>query len=222
MRRVSMSRIMPNPDTVDVHPLGSAPEDSIIMPDTIDQSTLLSMLMGSQGGAQSGGLDLQSLLTAHGAGGEASGLSSGDPLQLVMRWLEQRRAAEASVPEEEPPSEAELELLRLEEMRQARQKREEIRELNRLIKEVCAERDSFVERFDTIAAALGACHLCFRDGLDLTCPVCGGQGRPGWRLPEPEAFREYIAPAVNRVRALTRKRHGGRTAHTGEASQTPE
>lgn len=191
------------------------------MPDTIDQKTLLSMLMNSQGGAQSD-LDLQSLLTSVGAGGEAGGSLSGDQTQLIMRWLEERRAATAaSSVEEAPPSEAELGLLRLEEQREARQKRAEMRELNRMIEEVCAERDALVERNDTLAAALGACHLCFGEGEDLTCPNCGGQGKPGWRLPDPIAFREYIAPAVNRVRALQSRRQRGKPPQSGAPRHPP-
>lgn len=54
-------------------------------------------------------------------------------------------------------------------------------------------------RNDTMAAALGACHLCF--GEDRACEVCHGTGLPGWRTPERNAFRRYVRPAVQRVNA---------------------
>jgi len=47
-------------------------------------------------------------------------------------------------------------------------------------------------RNDTLAAATGACHLCWGD--DLLCPLCVGRGGPGWQPPDPWAHQRYIAP----------------------------
>jgi hypothetical protein len=62
-----------------------------------------------------------------------------------------------------------------------------------------AEVDALRGRNDALAAALGACHLCFGD--DRGCEVCHGTGLPGWRPPEGNAFRRYVLPALRRVRA---------------------
>jgi len=55
---------------------------------------------------------------------------------------------------------------------------------------------------DTLAAALGACRVCW--GGDVDCPECGGRGRTGSAVPDPALFRELVVPAVRRVRSLDR------------------
>jgi hypothetical protein len=55
------------------------------------------------------------------------------------------------------------------------------------------------ERCDTVAAALGACALCW--GHDPGCRACRGHGLPGRRLPDDDLFAEYVLPAVRLVRA---------------------
>lgn len=54
-----------------------------------------------------------------------------------------------------------------------------------------------------LANALGAC-TCW--GEDLNCPECGGEGAPGWSLPETHAFKEYVQPAIETVRHELRLR----------------
>lgn len=53
------------------------------------------------------------------------------------------------------------------------------------------------ERCDTIAAALGACALCW--GHDSACRACRGHGLPGRSLPDEALFFEYVMPAVRLV-----------------------
>lgn len=55
---------------------------------------------------------------------------------------------------------------------------------------------------DTLASALGACPICW--GGDLACEVCAGRGRAGYAAPDPALFREFVLPAVERVRAMRR------------------
>ena len=55
------------------------------------------------------------------------------------------------------------------------------------------------ERCDTIAAALGACALCW--GHEPTCRACRGHGVPGRSLPDEALFIEYVMPAVRLVGA---------------------
>jgi hypothetical protein len=55
------------------------------------------------------------------------------------------------------------------------------------------------ERCDTLAAALGACALCW--GHDPACRACRGHGLPGHSLPDESLFFEYVLPVVRLVRA---------------------
>jgi hypothetical protein len=51
---------------------------------------------------------------------------------------------------------------------------------------------------DTVAAALGACRVCW--GGDEECHECEGDGRPGSRRPDPVMFDRLVVPAVRRAR----------------------
>ena len=55
------------------------------------------------------------------------------------------------------------------------------------------------EQCDTLAAALGACALCW--GHDPACRACRGHGLPGHSLPDEALFYEYVLPAVRLMRA---------------------
>jgi hypothetical protein len=55
------------------------------------------------------------------------------------------------------------------------------------------------ERCDTVAAALGACGLCW--GQDSSCRACRGQGGPGHCIPDKELFYEFVVPAVRLMHA---------------------
>jgi hypothetical protein len=179
------------------------------------QAALLSSLMGGQ----TSGVDLQSLIAAHaGDTGEAPD----ERLNIALQWLEQRRATAAqSVPEAAPPSAAELELERVEEMRLRRERhdahRAEARQLQTVMNSLYAEVETLRARNDTLAVALGACYLCF--GEDVTCAECNGHGRPGSLLPDISAFRKYVAPAENRVRATQTKAQSGTSPFTGKEYQ---
>src|SRR5688500_9436515 len=59
---------------------------------------------------------------------------------------------------------------------------------------------------DTLAAALGACPICW--GGDRTCETCDGYGRVGSYRPDPALYVRLVAPAVRRVQTLTQA--GGR------------
>ena len=58
---------------------------------------------------------------------------------------------------------------------------------------------------DTVAAALGACPICW--GGDLQCHACQGHGRAGFTLPACDLFQELVAPAVKRVMRARRGRY---------------
>jgi hypothetical protein len=60
-----------------------------------------------------------------------------------------------------------------------------------------AARDALMalqSRTTVLASALGACAECW--GTEAGCPVCHGNGRPGWTSPDPASFEAWVAPAV--------------------------
>lgn len=88
-----------------------------------------------------------------------------------------------------------------------------------------AELEALRTRNDALAAAVGACYLCFGD--DPLCEECGGRGVPGSLAPEPAAFRKYVHPALHRAQAAEsgrrryttpRQRDPGQTRKTAEAA----
>jgi hypothetical protein len=78
-----------------------------------------------------------------------------------------------------------------------------VNHLSETTKRLFAEREAAQLRIEGLAAALGACPICFGD--DLLCDTCRGQGVPGGRAPEPAAFRRYVGPAVDRVRTALQR-----------------
>ena len=66
------------------------------------------------------------------------------------------------------------------------------------------ELEQLRHRNDQLAAALGACYLCW--GEDPVCPICEGAGVPGASPPRPRYFAVYVLPVLNRLR---RKPAGG-------------
>lgn len=78
-----------------------------------------------------------------------------------------------------------------------------IEELSDTARRLFAEREEVRRRVEELAAALGACPVCFGD--DLLCPTCHGAGEPGARAPDPVAFRRFVVPALDRARAVMRR-----------------
>lgn len=70
--------------------------------------------------------------------------------------------------------------------------------LRRVTTTMYAELEDLRERNDALAAALGACYLCW--GEDLGCEVCQGQGQPGAFVLDKALFRQYVAPVVQTLK----------------------
>jgi hypothetical protein len=64
-----------------------------------------------------------------------------------------------------------------------------------------AELSQLRERMDELAAALGACCLCW--GRDRQCRNCRGRGGPGFSNPDQALFEELVLPAIRNMRAQT-------------------
>lgn len=106
--------------------------------------------------------------------------------QLMKQYLSQRQA----IPQESHTQEAEKSNSRA------------VQQRPKEIKTLTLELRDLQERNDSLAAALGACYLCW--GENPTCSHCRGRGRPGYVTPDKELFIEWVAPAVR-----TLKTHSG-------------
>ncbi|MBA2590973.1 MAG: hypothetical protein H0U97_01425 [Gammaproteobacteria bacterium] len=176
---------------------------------------MLSALIGALSGT--GGVDPLALLRT-----QLDGQAGQNPQAAqILRLLEQRRQQQDSEPQEEvilspedaayPEHEAQAEQARKERARAAR-------ELRDTMKRLYAELEALRTRNDALAAAVGACYLCFGD--DPLCEECGGRGVPGSLAPEPAAFRKYVHPALHRAQAAEAGR--GRYAPPRDPGQTRE
>ncbi len=72
--------------------------------------------------------------------------------------------------------------------------RESLEKLKSTIKRLYDELQMLRGRNDALAAALGACYLCWGD--DPTCPFCSGIGVPAWRPVDDAFFEQWILPAA--------------------------
>jgi hypothetical protein len=80
----------------------------------------------------------------------------------------------------------------------------DVTELRTHAMSMLAELEVLRERQDLLAAALGACCLCW--GQDEECRACRGRGLPGYSLPDEALFEELVLPAVQLLRAQRIKR----------------
>lgn len=85
---------------------------------------------------------------------------------------------------------------------EARTTPESFRRLQRMVESMYAELEELRERNDMLAAALGACYLCWGD--DVECEVCHGRGRPGSAAPDRELFAQIVLPAGRRLKGKHR------------------
>jgi hypothetical protein len=79
----------------------------------------------------------------------------------------------------------------------------ELSELRQNVKDMCAELKLLRNRNDELAAAVGACCLCW--GQNLECRSCRGRGGPGFCIPDETLFEEFVLPAVQTLRAQKTK-----------------
>jgi hypothetical protein len=137
--------------------------------------------------------------------------SSNPTASLIIKYLADQRAKEQS--EEQPIRDVTPELVqessqdvRLQDndLGHLEDSSAALSELREQVESLFAELKQVRERNDALACALGACCLCWGD--DSECRVCRGRGRPGFSIPEPGRFEEYVLPAIRMLQ--TRKRNG--------------
>jgi hypothetical protein len=131
---------------------------------------------------------------------QLGGLAQDNPGLAMLLGLLGRHTSgkEAEARPKEDDEDAQLAAQRAESAQ--RETARHLSELKETIKDLYAELKILRERNDRVAAAVGACYVCF--GSDPFCEECGGRGSPGSRLSEPAAYREYVLPAVLRVQKM--------------------
>jgi hypothetical protein len=140
------------------------------------------MLLESYASGSPGGLGVEQILAQMG---------EDDPrVSLVSKYLASRRAAEEAEAEENAAAEAQAAAVEAE-------KQEAVRTLQRMARSMYKELEELRGRNDMLAAALGACYLCW--GENLMCEVCAGEGAPGSTPPDGELFTALVVPAVRRL-----------------------
>jgi hypothetical protein len=126
-----------------------------------------------------------------------SKMDTSDPrMALFAQYMKQRqeetaRVASARADVESEWTEDERPQARAEEKAQA------ISQLRQEVSRMYGELEDLRAQNDRLAAALGACYLCW--GADLACQVCGGSGQPGASPPDRKLFGELVIPAVRRL-----------------------
>jgi hypothetical protein len=157
---------------------------------------LLQALTASSSG---GGLSAKDLLLSQ--------LDESDPTTTLLINLLAQQKTEAST--DESASELEPDFDRLQAAERAKARAEErakaLRHLRHTIDAMYAELEELRARNDALAAAVGACYLCW--GEDSECPVCGGKGQAGFFAPERPLFAQIVVPAVHRYKQETATPH---------------
>jgi hypothetical protein len=139
---------------------------------------------------------------------------------LLLGLLQRGSAAQAEVKPKEDDEDAQRAAQHAALVRREAARR--MRELREMVKDLYAELKVLRERNDTLAAAIGACYLCF--GSDPFCEECGGRGLPGSRPSEPAAYRKYVLPAVLRVQKmqLAPARRAVQKSDTADGAMRPD
>jgi hypothetical protein len=124
-------------------------------------------------------------------------------MAMVARLISERAASSGQEqPEPEEDEQEEVPKYRLKRLLRV------ARQLHREAESLRTEVEELQLRNDTLAAALGACYLCW--GEYPTCEVCAGKGVPGHFSVSIQAFDEFIVPAIRSVKHQTQPSTPGR------------
>jgi hypothetical protein len=165
---------------------------------TQDSSALIEQLLAGSSSAdpQAG---IEALLAEHA-----------DPRVRLLAQLWSRRAAEEAEMETAPPEPPAEPLAGV---------RTELR-LRRRIHALLLELERLQQINDDLAAALGACPLCW--GEEPECTECGGQGEPGSVRPDRALFFQLVVPALRHFKTTDRSRARPVANPSSPESQNPE
>jgi hypothetical protein len=124
-------------------------------------------------------------------------LESTDPaMHRIVQYLMRRQDGQAEA-YTSPDTEGDMESTSAQGAADEPQSNAKVRHFQRLrhmVEDMFAELQVLRSRNDTLAAALGACNLCW--GEDPQCGDCGGRGCPGFATPQPKLFAEIVLPAA--------------------------
>jgi hypothetical protein len=151
-------------------------------------------------------------IAASGSGGGLSAkdllmsqLDESDPTtSLLVNLLSQPSASAPADTHEPDEDDFERYQAELRAKERAAERAKALRHLRNTVDTLYAELEDLRARNDALAAAVGACHLCW--GEDATCPECGGQGQPGHYAIDHRLFHQLIVPAVHRYKRETHLR----------------
>ncbi|WP_116131237.1 hypothetical protein [Tropicimonas sp. IMCC34043] len=121
-------------------------------------------------------------------------LAGSDPrLAMLMQLLQSGRAREGAAPE--PVDDRTETIVDLSERLEAAEA--QILRLKTSGRRLLERARASEERLSELAAALGACGLCW--GEDPGCPSCRGRGRPGMTRPDPDLRQQLFGPQRSRA-----------------------
>jgi hypothetical protein len=83
-------------------------------------------------------------------------------------------------------------------LRAKKKKKPSLAHLRNLVNDMYMELEDLREKNDNLAAALGACYLCW--GEDPECQECSGRGQPGFFAPDENLFAEFVIPALKKMK----------------------
>lgn len=114
-------------------------------------------------------------------------MAAGDPRMAMLMQLMQAQRGEASNDAGEPDDRDAL-IAELSERLDASEAR--LTRMTRIARQLHEAGRVATQRLATLAAALGACGLCW--GEDPSCRLCRGRGRPGMVRPDPHLRAEIF------------------------------
>jgi hypothetical protein len=156
---------------------------------TSGNSAMANILNRMQSGDTGTGVDIQEILQQHAA--------TNPTIALLAKQLAEQKARQVDVIDVSPFEEQE-ESIETEEGNQEPSSDDAI-ELRGRLDAVTVENQVLRNRNDALAAAVGACCLCW--GQDLNCRSCRGRGGPGFCMPDEALFEEFVLPAIRTLRA---------------------
>jgi hypothetical protein len=123
-------------------------------------------------------------------------IAQNDPrLAPLIQHLQERLTAQHPEPApaetNEPPQDQDFEAT------QAARLAKRNKELKRMARSMFDEIQALRARNDMLAAALGACHLCW--GEDSECPYCAGAGKVGAYVISLRTFDQVVGPALQQL-----------------------